>query len=215
MGEELGTRERILREAAALFRRKGFNGASMQDLADAVGVTKSSLYHHFRSKQALLFEILSTTVDRETPALREIALSELPATERLHRAVARHVVGLIRDLDNVACFVEEGRYLAPRYRDAYIAKRDRYERYFRRILEDGIAAGEFRPIDVRLASLAILGMCNWVARWYRPDGAYGPEEIGRQFGELAVQGVAAGAPAPRTGAPPAAVRPGPEGPGGG
>ncbi len=205
MEEQLGTRDRILREAAALFRRKGFNGASMQDLAEAVGITKSSLYHHFRSKQALLFEILSTTVDRETPALRAIAEAELPATERLRRAVARHVVGLIRDLDNVACFVEEGRYLAPRYRDAYIAKRDRYERYFRRILEEGIAAGEFRPVDVRLASLAILGMCNWVARWYRPDGAYGPEEIATQFGHLAVLGVAAGGEGTVTGAPPAAA----------
>lgn len=191
-----GTRERILREAAALFRRKGFNGASMQDLAEAVGITKSSLYHHFRSKQALLFEILSTTVDRETPALRTIAEAELPAAERLRRAVARHVLGLIRDLDNVACFVEEGRFLAPRYREAYIAKRDRYERLFRRILEEGVAAGEFRPVDVRVASLAILGMCNWVARWYRPDGAYAPEEIAAQFGELAVLGVVAGGDRP-------------------
>lgn len=190
MEEQEGTRERILREAAALFRRKGFNGTSMQDLAEVVGVTKSSLYHHFPSKQALLFEILSATVDRETPPLRAIAEAELPARERLRRAVARHVLGLIRDLDNVACFVEEGRYLAPGFREAYIAKRDRYERYFRRIIEEGIAAGEFRPVDVRLASLAVLGMCNWVARWYRPDGAYGPEEIAARFAELALVGVA-------------------------
>jgi len=189
--EALGTRERILRAAASLFRRKGFDGASMQDLAEAVGITKSSLYHHFPSKQALLSEILSKTVDRVTPALRSIAESDLPAAERLRLAVSGHVVELIRDRDNVACFIEEGRFLAPDRMSAYIAKRDAYEEHFRRIVEDGIRLGEFRATDVRLASLAILGMCNWVARWYRPDGAYSPEEIARSFGDIALSGLAA------------------------
>lgn len=193
-----GTRERILRSAAALFRQRGFNGTSMQDLAEAVGITKSSLYHHFPSKQALLSEILSNTVDRVTPAVREIAESGRPACDRLRLAVARHVVELIRDRDNVACFIEEGRFLAPERMSAYVAKRDRYEQYFRRIVADGIAAGEFRVADVRLASLAILGMCNWVARWYRPDGDFAPEEIAAHFGDMAVLGlVARGGERPR------------------
>lgn len=188
--ESGGTRERILQAAASLFRRKGFNGASMQDLAEAVGITKSSLYHHFPSKQALLSEILANTVDRVTPALEAIVWSDLPACERLRQAVAGHVVELIRDRDNVACFIEEGRFLAPDYMQAYIAKRDRYERLFRKIVEDGIAGGEFRTTDVRLAGLAILGMCNWVARWYRPEGEFTPDEIAAHFGDMAVLAMA-------------------------
>lgn len=192
MNEPGGTRERILRSAAALFRQRGFNGASMQDLAEVVGITKSSLYHHFPSKQALLSEILANTVDRVTPALEAIAESDLPASERLRQAVSGHVVELIRDRDNVACFIEEGRFLAPDYMQAYIAKRDRYESYFRQIVEDGIASGEFRTTDVRLASLAILGMCNWVARWYRPDGDHSPDEIATSFGSMAARGLMVG-----------------------
>lgn len=189
--EPLGTRERILRCAASLFRQRGYNGTSMQDLAEAVGITKSSLYHHFPSKQALLSEILSNTVDRVTPAVREIAGSDRPASERLRLAVVRHVVELIRDRDNVACFIEEGRFLAPELMSAYVAKRDRYERYFRQIVADGIATGEFRTADVRLASLAILGMCNWVARWYRSDGDLAPDEIAEHFADMAIFGLAA------------------------
>ena len=181
------TRKRILEAAAGLFRREGFNGASMQDLAAVVGITKSTVYHHFPSKQALLSEILEHTVDRVTPALEAIAEADLPAAARLRQAVARHIVELIHDQDNVACFIEEGRFLAPEYRQSHIAKRDRYEQHFRRIVADGIRDGEFQQLDVRLASLAVLGMCNSVAAWYRPDGDFGPDEIAEQFGELAVR----------------------------
>src|SRR3990172_1688035 len=168
------TRKRILEAAAGLFRREGFNGASMQDLAAIVGITKSTVYHHFPSKQALLSEILEHTVDRVTPALEAIAEADLPAAARLRQAVARHIVELIRDQDNVACFIEEGRFLAPEYRQSHIAKPDRYEQHFRRIVADGIRAGEFRQMDVRLASLAVLGLCNSVAPWYPPPPAPHP-----------------------------------------
>lgn len=180
------TRERILRAAAALFREEGFNRASMRDLADRVGLHKSSLYHHFPSKQSLLLEILETTVARATPKVREIAESGLPAAQRLRLAVIAHVTELIADQDNVACFIEEGRYLDRRYMDIHIAKRDRYEDLFRRIIEDGVRSGEFGPVSVRLASLAILGMCNWVVRWWRPDGEFEPGEIAARFGDMAV-----------------------------
>lgn len=188
------TRERIKREAAALFRAKGFNGTSMQELASAVGVSKSSLYHHYSSKQALLSEILELTVDRVTPALEEVAASDLPAAVRLHRAVVLHIVEAIRDQDNVACFVEEGRNLAPRQMAAFVAKRDHYEHFFRRILQDGAAAGEFSCPDVRLGALAILGMANSVVRWYHRDGDYSPDEVASEFARLALRGVLVSTP---------------------
>ena len=186
------TRERILRAAAALFREKGVNGASMQDLATAVGVTKSSLYHHFASKQALLSEILELTVNRVDPILRKVASSGLSATERLHRAVETHIIELIRDQDNLTCFVEQGRYLEPAYMEAYKSKRDAYERSFRDIIDDGVTSGEFREVDVRLASMAILGMCNWMIHWYRPRGERKPAEIAEEFAKMAIAAIEAG-----------------------
>jgi len=185
------TRERIRREAAALFREKGFNGTSMAELATEVGITKSSLYHHYRSKQALLSEIIEVTVDRVAPLVEEVAQSDLPIRERLGRAVALHTVEAIHDQDSVACFVEEGRYLAPDFMAAHVVKRDRYELIFRRMFEEGITSGEFMDQDVGLAVKAILGMCNSVVRWYRPDGGYTPEQIAAQFAYFAVRGAAA------------------------
>ncbi|MBI4279134.1 MAG: TetR/AcrR family transcriptional regulator [Armatimonadetes bacterium] len=181
------TRARILKAAASLFRQKGFKATSMREIAQAVGVGKSSLYHHFSNKQTLLFEILAYTVDRAVCGLREIALSDRPAAARLRAAVAHHIINLIEDRDNVACFIEEGRALAPEHRQAYVARRDEYEYYFRRIVEDGIARGEFSSTNVRLAGFAVLGMANWVVRWYHPDGRLSGTEIANHFGDFAVR----------------------------
>lgn len=190
MAESGASRQRILEVAARLFRRRGFAGTGMRDIAAGAGLVKSSLYSHFPSKQAILFEIVQKTVRRTTPALREIALADMPASERLRRAVGAHVIELVRDLDNVACFVEEGRFLEPTYLSAHLASRDEYERGFRRILADGVESGEFRPVDVDVTSLALLGMCNWVARWYSTDGRLDANQIAADYGELAVHAVA-------------------------
>ena len=140
------TRERIRAEAAALFRRKGFNGTSMAELAVEVGITKSSLYHHFPSKQALLSEIIELTVNRVAPLVQAVADSELPIEERLCRAVAIHAVEAIHDQDAVACFIEEGRYLAP---DLHGPPRRRARRLRAAssgtMFEEGIASGDFLP----------------------------------------------------------------------
>jgi AcrR family transcriptional regulator len=127
--------------------------------------------------------------------LQTIASSDRPAAERLRLAVRHHIVTLVEDLDNVACFVEEGRALAPPHLEAHIATRDAYERCFRQIIEDGVRRGEFAPVDVRLAGFAILGMCNWTVRWFRPDGPWTPEEISRHFGDLAAAALGAAYPA--------------------
>jgi len=202
-GPDADTRTRILRAAAALFRVRGFEGTSMKQIAAISGIQKSSLYHHFAGKQELLFEILSHTVDLAIGRLQEIVVSDRPAAVRLRLAVRNHVISLVNDLDNVACFVEEGRALADPFRTSYIAKRDDYEGCFRQIIADGIRRGEFRSVDVRLAGFAVLGMCNWVVHWYRPDGPNTADEIAAHLGDAAVFGLLA-----RAVPEPAATRPG-------
>ncbi|GMQ94516.1 MAG: TetR/AcrR family transcriptional regulator [Acidimicrobiia bacterium] len=184
------TRERIRLEAAALFSEKGFNGTSMSELASAVGITKSSLYHHFPSKQALLSEIIELTVNRVTPLVQEVADMDLPASERLRRAIILHTVEAIRDQNAIACFIEEGRYLEPDFMQTHVANRDAYEQVFRRMFEDGVESGEFFEQDIAVAVKAVLGMCNSVVRWYKPDGEHSPDEIADEFAHFAVRGAA-------------------------
>ena len=185
-----GMRALILKAAAALFRRQGFERTTVRSIADAVGLKKGSLYHYITGKQRLLFEIVEHTLEDSLPALERIASGPAPAAERLREAVRLHILTLARDRDNVACFLEEGRWLAPEYRAAHQATRDRYEALFRRIVADGIDTGEFAPTDVRLAGFAILGIVNWVVRWYQPDGGYRAEQIAAHFGDYAVNALA-------------------------
>jgi len=189
MTQSPNTRERIRIEAAALFNSHGFNGTSMADLADAVGITKSSLYHHYTSKQALLSEIIELTVNRVTPLVQEVADMDLPVRERLRRAVVLHTVEAIRDRDAIACFIEEGRYLSPDFMSTHVANRDNYEKVFRGLFKEGITSGEFIEQDVGITAKAVLGMCNSVVRWYRPDGSRSPAEIAEDFADFAVRGV--------------------------
>ncbi len=183
---DAGMRASILREAAALFRRQGFERTTVRSIAEAVGLKKGSLYHYITGKQRLLFEIVEQALEHSLPALERIASSPAPAADRLREAVRLHILTLARDRDAVACFVEEGRWLAIEYRAAHQTTRDRYEGLFRRIVADGIASGEFAPTDVPLAGFAVLGIVNWVVRWYRPDGRYRAEQIAAQFGAYAV-----------------------------
>jgi AcrR family transcriptional regulator len=191
----LGTRQQLVRAAAHLFREQGFHGTSVAEIATAAWITKSSLYHHFPSKQALLAQILTDTASRVTPAVEEIASADLPAADRLRAAAHHHIVELIRDQDMVACFVEEGRFLAAGYRTDFVAARDRYEQSFRRILQEGVRDGEFRPVSVSVASLAVLGLCNSVVHWYHPGGPLGVEDVAEQFADLAVRSLLSDAPA--------------------
>ena len=188
MTDNQDTRERILLEAAALFSANGFNGTSMSELAAAVGITKSSLYHHFPSKQALLAEIIEVTVSRVTPLVQKVAEMALPASDRLRRAIVLHTVEAIRDQDAIACFVEEGRYLEREFMETHVVKRDAYEQVFRKLFEDGIESGEFVKRDIGIAVKAVLGMCNSVVRWYKPDGGYSAQEIADEFADFAVRG---------------------------
>ncbi len=188
MNAEQPTRDRIRQAAAALFRSKGFNGTSMADLATEVGITKSSLYHHFPSKQSLLAEIVELTMDRAFPLVSDVVHSGASAAGRLGQAVVIHIVEAIRDLDAQACYSEEGRYLTPEFMAAHVEKRDRYEHLFRRIYEDGLASGDFVPQDVGLAVKAVLGMCNSVVRWYRPSGDHTPLGIADEFARFVVRG---------------------------
>ncbi|MDH3300696.1 MAG: TetR/AcrR family transcriptional regulator [Acidimicrobiia bacterium] len=182
------TRERIRREAATLFRVKGYNGTSMAELANEVGLAKSGVYHHFPCKQDLLSEIIELTVNRVTPRLAAVVDSALPPEEKLRRAVTLHTVEAIRDRDAVACFIEEGRFLDDDKLAAHLANRDQYEQLFRRILVEGIESGVMAPQDVGLSVRALLGMCNSVVRWYRPEGDATAEEVAEAFARIAVGG---------------------------
>ena len=185
-------RVELVDAAARLFSERGYHGTSMQHLGEALGMQRGSLYAHIGAKEDLLYDVVTNGAERFL-ARGEAAVSlDAPATEKLTRLLVDHVTTATEHLAASTVFLNEWRYLSPDHRDEIQAKRDRYEEIVRRIVTDGIAAGEFRSdADVRFAATLFLSAANWVYTWYRPGGELTPEEIGRRFADLIVKGLAA------------------------
>ena len=185
-------RAELVRAAARLFSERGYHGTSMQHLADALGLQRGSLYAHIGSKEDLLLDVVEEGAERFLERGTEAAHRDAPASARLRAFLAGHIATVVEHLDSATVFLNEWRYLSPDLRALVQEKRDAYEGLIRSIIEDGKKAGEFRDdADIRLASLAVLSMGNWIYAWYRPEGELKPEEIGGMFADLLVKGLEA------------------------
>jgi AcrR family transcriptional regulator len=182
------TRTRILEEAARLFTEKGYEATSVQDLAEALGLSKAALYHHFRSKEEVLYEISVIALEG---LLREgeKALEEEDPKRALLIFMETHARYLEENFPFFATMLQGLSSLSPERREATVALRDRHEANLRAILRRGIEAGAFRPVDVALAGRAVLSMLNWMIRWFRPGGPLRAEEVARGYHDLILRGL--------------------------
>jgi TetR/AcrR family transcriptional regulator, cholesterol catabolism regulator len=182
-------RAEIVQAAAQIFREKGYHATSMQDIADAVHLQKASLYHHITSKQEILLEILNHARDRTTTEIGAVVDSDLTPTEKLRLALRAYTRILIEDRDLASVLLLEYRGLGPKLLAAHIARRDQVDRLWRKIVQEGIEAGEFRPIDPILTSFALLGVQNWMVTWFQKEGRLSAARAADSFADLFLQGL--------------------------
>ena len=183
------TRDDILDAAAQVFRQKGFHGASMSNIAEAVNLQKASLYHHVSSKQEILFELLERALELLLERISPITDMDLPADERLHRMICEYLQILAENTDLASVLLFEHRSLEGRQHARHIPSRDKFEALWRQVLTDGVRARRFTCEDIPLTARAILGILNWTITWYRPNGALTIEEIGDRYSRLLLQGL--------------------------
>lgn len=163
----VSTRERLSEEAARLFAERGYHGTSIADLADALGIRKSSVYSHIGGKEELLAEIALAGAEAFHAALDAIP-RDAPAGERLQLALRAHLEVVDRQLDVATVWLQEWRYLSGEPRERFLAERRRYEQRIRGLLHEAIGAGELRAdLDVDQATLAFLSLANWAYAWMR------------------------------------------------
>lgn len=182
----------IFAAALRLFEQKGYHGASMQDLADAVGMQKASLYYYFRSKEDLLVLVCERGTHAFTAELNEIVSSPLSPTEQLRRAIEGQLVALCDQLELFTVFLREQKFLGEQHKQRIRAEGKRHAKLLEDILSRGVQSGEFRPLDPPVTALAILGMCNWLYEWYSPDGPLTPRQIATLFSEMILNGLVPG-----------------------
>jgi AcrR family transcriptional regulator len=187
------TRERgeeVYEAALRLFREKGYHATSMQDIAGVVGLYKGSLYHYIGGKEDLLIQVFERAMGALLAEVERIASDPAARpTAQLRAIILAHVRAVATNLDALTVYLHEWRALGGESLARVRAQRERYVELVNAVVERGLAVGEFRSSDARIATLGLLGMCNWLCQWYQPGGRLSPSEIAERFADLVLDGL--------------------------
>ncbi|MFH1625759.1 MAG: TetR/AcrR family transcriptional regulator [Pseudomonadota bacterium] len=185
----MSKKEEILRAAEKLFSAKGYDSASMRDIASVAEITPASIYYHFKNKQEILQEIYVDMIEYGLKAVSRISYSDKPADEKMRAIIREHVASIVKRQAVWKIFFHEEEKLPP---DAFKSIREgkrRYNKIIEEVYAEGIREGLFKPTsDTGLLINAILGMSIWPYKWHKPDKEYDPEKISQQFIELLEDG---------------------------
>jgi AcrR family transcriptional regulator len=182
------TRVDILKAAARSFRRLGYHGATVEQIAAALQMKKGNLYYYFRNKEAILFACHQYSLDRLTQLLEEVNRSGLGPDEKLRRLIVAFVHTILDELHGTALFLDL-EALGPAHLKTVIARRDQFERGVRRILQDGIERGRFASGNPKLLAFALFGAVNWIPRWFNPEGPASSQQIADLFADFFIRGL--------------------------
>jgi len=179
----------IIEAAARVFAERGFHGATTQDIADVLGIKQASLYYYFSSKEAALELVCLRGVEGFFEAAKAIAARPESARKRLALLINSHLSPLVNRADFVKVFLNERQHLPTESRRRIGRWSRGLERIFEEVIKEGIAKGEFRAaLDPRMATLAILGMCNAVSSWQRNENV-DVAQISAEFARLVIDGI--------------------------
>ena len=177
----------VIAAAGKVFREKGFDGATVEDVAAEVGMLKGSLYTYINSKEDLLFAVVRPPADRLLELVRTLSAQEGPAVDRIRELIRAHVQ-VLHDFDPYAAvYLHE---IAGLGRFSEWSSMDReYVDLVTSLIEAGVQDRTLRELPApRIAALALLGSINWMTRWYRNDGPLTPDDVADQLVDLFLQG---------------------------
>jgi AcrR family transcriptional regulator len=182
------TRVDILKSAARAFRRLGYHGATVEQIATALHMKKGNLYYYFRNKEEILFACHQYSLDRLMQLLEEVEASGLPPDEQLRRLVNAFVHTILDELHGTALLLDL-EALTPAHLKTVIVRRDRFDHGVRQILENGMTSGVFASADAKLLTFALMGAVNWIPRWFSPAGPASSQQIADAFAEYFIAGL--------------------------
>jgi AcrR family transcriptional regulator len=187
-------RRQVLDVSAVLFHERGYTGTSMDDVAEAVGLSKGTLYHHFSSKADLLHEVYEESVDFVLERIQQHPADATP-TELVRLLIADTLDLVIERRHHVTVFYQEMRWLRewlPRGMARPLeTKMRKYREYIRGVMRKGTESGEFRELDEVISSYALLGMASWTYQWFEPEGRLSRDEVVNGLTDIFLSGIRA------------------------
>lgn len=167
------TRERVLLEAARLFRHHGYSATTLREVADAAGIKAGSIYYHFESKEQILGEVMDKGIQVVAAAVRE-RVDALPesatARQRIAAAIEGHLWGLLHHGDFTSANIRIYGQIPTAAKNRHRLVRRAYADYWDRLLEDAMKRGELRAdSSTAVVRLFVIGALNWTVEWYNPQ----------------------------------------------
>jgi AcrR family transcriptional regulator len=188
-------RQEILRTAARLFQQQGYDATSMNDVAAALKLSKGGLYHHFQSKDEILFHIMSHAMEITEERVIKVARRIEDPEARLRTLIRLHIgVVLSQEDREITVMLHENHPLPPALRRKINGRKKDYVHFVEILIADVRrkrgSTSQVTPSEVtpRAAAFALLGMINWIYQWYKPGGELTGDAIVRQFTEIFFRG---------------------------
>ncbi len=185
----ISRKEQISNTAAELFSERGYMATSMRDIAEKMGIEAASLYNHISGKEEILHSICFDMAHLFIKAIDEVNDIYFDAEKKLRMAIQNHVGILTATLTRSTVFLHEWKYLTGDNRIAFIALRDKYEKEFTVILQNGEDENLFKDVDKKFAVLNILSSLNWITEWYKPTGEMTPDQIAAKLSDFILMGL--------------------------
>ncbi|MGA2696127.1 MAG: TetR/AcrR family transcriptional regulator [Terriglobales bacterium] len=179
----ISSRQEILRTAARLFQQRGYDATSMNDVAAALNLSKGGLYHHFESKDHILFDLMDSAMDITQQRVVDQVRKILDPETALRTLIKLHieVVLSVRDRE-ITVMLHENHPLPPALRRRINKRKKEYVHFLENLIAHvQRARGSKSAISPRAAAFALLGMINWIYQWYKPDGILTGEDISREY----------------------------------
>ena len=179
----------VYRTAAQIILRKGYDATSINDIANALGMTKAGLYHYINGKKELLFDIMNFGLD-ELDAEVAVPASEIAdPSARLRFIIATHAQLVTRGQGAITILVDEITALSPAQNRMITRRKREYFDSLRNVLNELKSAGKLQDVDTTAATFSLLGMISWLSRWFRQDGSLTQEQVAEQIVKIAFNGL--------------------------
>jgi len=187
------SRQEILRTAARLFQQRGYDATSMNDVAAALHLSKGGLYHHFQSKDEILFEIMNHAMDLTQERVINPVRGLGNADERLRTLIRLHIEVVLSPRDReITVMLHENHPLPPSLRRRINQRKKEYVHFLESLIAEVQQSRQVKGrVSPRAAAFALLGMINWIYQWYKPEGELQVHNLVPQFTELVFGGILA------------------------
>ncbi len=170
-------KKQIILSAVKIVNRRGYEGATMEEIAAELLMTKASLYYYFRNKEDLLYQCHSLVLNQAIADIEELLAQPLSVEEKFFQMVALHIDYAIEEKETFNMIFEPKNIFSQEQLAEVIELRKRYSSLFNNLILKGIEEKKFRQADSYLLTMLILGALNWIQQWYQPNGRLSKEEI--------------------------------------